>query len=61
MTYNLIKAKAVRGLVKQNGKRCGKLFLQSLDMFVYGKIVRCTKEHNGGCKTLDGMLVNLVK
>lgn len=61
MSYNFIKAKAVRNLVKENGKRCGKSFLQTLDLYIYNKVMRCVKEHNGGVKTLDESLVNLTK
>ena len=45
----------------ENGKRCGRSFLQALDKYIYEKILRCLKEHNGGQKTLDESLVNLTK
>jgi len=61
MQYSLIRAKAVRNLIKENGKRCGKSFLAALDKYVYEKIMRCVKKHNGGQKTLDESLVNLTK
>lgn len=60
-TYSYIRASRVRQLVKENGKRCGKSFLQALDLYVYNKVMRCIKEHNGGVKTLDETLVNLTK
>lgn len=61
MSYSYIRSSGVRKLVKENGKRCGKSFLQALDRYVYEKILRCLKEHNGNRKTLDEGLVSLTK
>jgi hypothetical protein len=61
MQYSYIRGKAVRLLIKENGKRCGHTFLAALDKYVYEKILRCIKERNGGQKTLDESLVNLTK
>jgi len=61
MQYSLIRAKAVRKLIKERGKRCGRSFLAALDLYIYHKILRCLEEHNGGIKTLDDSLVNLTK
>ena len=61
MSYSYIRSSGVRRLIKENGKRCGSSFLQVLDLYVYNKIMRCVKEHNGGIKTLDDSLVSLTK
>ena len=61
MSYSYIRSSGVRQLIKENGKRCGRSFLQALDKYIYEKILRCLKEHNGGQKTLDESLVNLTK
>jgi hypothetical protein len=61
MLYSYIRSKAVRQLIKEHGKRCGHSFLAALDKYVYEKILRCVKEHNGNRKTLDDSLVNLTK
>ena len=61
MLYSVIKAKAVRELVKANGKRCGNSFLQALDRYVVEKIQRCIKERNGGYKTLNAEIVSFTK
>lgn len=61
MAYSLIRAKAVRQLVKEGGKRCGHTFLSALDMCVYEKVKRCLAVHNGNRKTMDDSLINLTK
>ena len=60
-SYAYIRASGVRQLVKEGGKRCGHIFLASLDKYLHDKILRCLEVHNGGKKTLDGSLVNLTK
>ena len=59
MSYSFIKTKAVRQLVKENGKRCGKDFLQALDICVRIKVEKCCKMFNGHRVTLDESLINL--
>ncbi len=59
--YLYIRAAGVRSLVKENGKRCGKDFLQALDIFTKVKIEKCCKVFNGHRQTLDDTLVNLTK
>ncbi len=61
MSYSYVRSSGVRKLVKENGKRCGSSFLQALDKYIYEKVLRCLKEHNGNRKTLDESLVNLTK
>lgn len=61
MTYSYIRSAGIRKLVKESGKRCGHTFLAALDKYLYEKILRCLKEHNGNRKTLDDTLVNLTK
>ena len=59
--YNVLTGSKVRRLVKENGKRCGNDFIAALDRQTVEKIVRCCMTANGGKKTLDAGLVNLVK
>ncbi len=48
-----IKSSSIRKFAKSHGKRVSADFLLSLDRYVENKILVCTKEHNGGKKTLD--------
>lgn len=48
-----INASAVRKLVRQHGKRVSKDFLVMLNSHIERKVIACSKEHNGGRKTLD--------
>lgn len=61
MPYGYIRASGIRQLVKENGKRCGKDFLQALDIFVKTKVERCCKVFNGHKATLDENLIYLTK
>jgi len=61
MQYSYIRSKSIRQLIKEHGKRCGHTFLAALDKYLYEKIFRCLKEHNGGQKTLDESLIYLTK
>ena len=61
MSYSYIRASGVRQLAKENGKRCGKAFLQTLDIYVRVKVERCCKTFNGHKATLDESLISLTK
>lgn len=52
-----INVKGIKDYVKQEyGKRVGKDFLLAVDSMVKKKIDRACKVHNGGKKTLNGVV-----
>ena len=54
--YSYIRASGVRKLTKENGKHCGKDFLQALDRMLYQIILRACK-FNGGNKRLSAAVI----
>jgi len=57
---NYIKPSTVRKLIKANGKRTSKEFLEALDRYVEKKILTAVAEHNGGKKTLDAAVAGYI-
>jgi hypothetical protein len=48
---NYIKHTAIKKLVKSNGKRTSKKFLEALDRYIEKKIIQAVNTHNGGRKS----------
>ena len=59
--FSYIKAKGIRKLAKENGKRCSACFLATLDRYVYEKVLNCCRQFNGHKVTLDGGQIANVK
>lgn len=59
-TYRYVRASGVRQLVKDNGKRCGSVFLDTLDRHIYDVVCRCIRQWNGNKKTLDGKVAMFI-
>lgn len=55
-----LKASMIRALAKEKGKRIGKDFLDRLNRHVEAKIQEALAQHNGGRKTLDGVIADFV-
>jgi hypothetical protein len=55
-----IKHTAIKKLVKVNGKRTSKKFLEALDRYVEKKIIQAVNTHNGGRKTLDAGIAGYI-
>ncbi len=50
----------IKKLAKEQNKRVGKDFLNSLDVFIYEKILKACRVHNGGKKTLDSDVASYI-
>lgn len=59
-TYRYVRASGVRKRVKENGKRCGRDFLDALDRHIESVVNRCCVQWNGARKTLDATIINLI-
>ena len=57
---SLLNQKAVKDLVKSEGRRSGRGFIVALEAFVERKIRQACAVHNGGKKTLDRRIAEYV-
>lgn len=55
-----INQSSIKALVNKCGKRTGKDFLYSLDLFIEQKVKKACEVHNGSKKTLDSSVAGYV-
>jgi len=60
MKTHYIKSAAAKALIKGQGKRTSKEFLEALDRYVEKALLRAASEHNGGKKTVDASVAAYV-
>ncbi len=56
MSYNYIRGSGVRKLAKENGKHCGKDFLQALDRMIYHIVLRACKANGNNKRLVAGVI-----